>query len=319
MSSEVETIAWAGPTPWHGLGTEVQDDLSPREMQIKAKLDWQVEKVPLHYDFDGITLDSDQFALVRSSDGSMLDIVRSNNWEPVQNDEVFEFFNCFVRENKMSMDVAGSLRDGQIVFALAKMNHRFYVGPGSDDRTEGYLLFTNPHKYGQAVDIRLTPIRVVCMNTLSLALSSESMAKVKYSHRHKFDVRAAQSVFDESLHLFNDYGSTARFLASRTYDDATLREYFAACFPYVSNMHTRRPRRDKLSGNAEHALSIVETQPGARYARSTWWNALNAVTYLTDHEVGRTTETRLHSAWYGKGDQRKRKALKLAVDYAQAA
>ena len=319
MAAEIESIAWAGEAPWHRFGTKVRHDLSPHEMQIAAELDWHVEKVPLQYEHEQSVRDTDQFALIRTSDGSMLDIVKSDNWEPVQNDAAFEFFERFVALNRMSMDVAGSLRDGKFVFVLAKMNQSFVVGSRADDRTDGYLLFTNPHQYGHAVDIRLTPIRVVCMNTLSLALSTASKAKVKYSHRRKFDVEAAQSVFNESLWTFLNYGDTARFLATRRYDEQSLQRYFDECFPYVPNMHTRRPSSGRSSANAARAFDVVERQPGANYASGTWWNAVNAVTYLTDHEVGKSAETRLQSAWYGKGEKRKKHALELALKYAEAA
>ncbi|MCY4096491.1 MAG: DUF932 domain-containing protein [Gammaproteobacteria bacterium] len=319
MSAEVESIAWAGNAPWHGMGKNVQHDRSPREMQIAAGLDWHVEKVPLQYEHEQRIRDADQFALVRSTDGTMLDIIKSDNWEPVQNDAAFEFFDRFVTLNRMTMDVAGSLRDGKIVFVLAKMNQNFVIGSTNEDRTDGYLLFTNPHRYGQAVDIRLTPIRVVCMNTLSLALSTASKAAVKFSHRRTFDVEAAQSVFKESLWTFSNYGEMARFLAVKRYSNQALQHYFDECFPYVPNMHTRRPVTGQSSANAKRALEVVESQPGAAYATGTWWNAVNAVTYLTDHKVGNSAETRLHSAWYGKGERRKRQALELAIKYAEAA
>lgn len=319
MPAAVETIAWTGEAPWHNLGKEVRHDLSPSAMQHEAGLDWLVEKVPLRYEFDGGKHDSDQFALVRTSDGSMLDIVKSRSWEPVQNHQAFEFFERFVAHNHMSMEVAGSLRDGKIVFVLAKMNRKFHIGTGTKDQTDGYLLFTNPHQYGHAVDIRLTPIRVVCMNTLSLALSTASEAMVKYNHRHAFDVPKARSVFESFLRMFSEYGETARFLANKRYDHRSLQRYFETCFPYVPNMHTRSPDFGRQSANAKRARRIVETQPGAHYAPETWWNALNAVTYLTDHELGKTPETRLHSAWYGRGEKRKRQALALACDYAKAA
>lgn len=319
MTAAVETIAWTGDPPWHLIGKSVPGDLSSRKMQVAAGLDWSVEKVPLRYEFQEKMLDSKQFALVRNVDGRMLDIVRSNNWNPVQNDAAFDFFDRFVRLNHMTMEVAGSLRDGKIVFVLAKMNQGFDVDARAEDHTDGYLLFTNPHQYGQAVDIRLTPIRVVCMNTLSLALKTASKAVVKYSHRHRFDVEAARSVFEESLQVLSDYRDAARFLASRRYDTASLKRYFEACFPYIPNMHTRSPTPGRSSANAQRALAVVEAQPGADYAAGTWWNALNTVTYLTDHELGKSSETRLHSAWYGKGEKRKRQALELAFEYAKVA
>ena len=319
MTAAVESIAWTGQPPWHGLGTPVGDELSPQQLQVAAGLDWSVAKVPLVYRHNEQEIASEQFALVRSSDGRMLDVVKSRDWEPVQNDQAFTFFDEFVRSNRMSMDVAGSLRNGQIVFVLAKMNYDFCIGPNTDDRTESYLLFTNPHRYGQAVDIRVTPVRVVCMNTLSLALKSESKAKVKYSHRRKFDVEAAQAVFRDSLAMLDTYREKASFLAVKNYEDESLKRYFERCFPYVPNIHTRRPNLDRSSRNALLALDTVEKQPGSELAPGSWWNAYNTVTYLTDHQLGESQDTRLHSAWYGKGERRKRQALELALDFAEAA
>ena len=319
MVAAVESAAWTGKPPWHGLGTPVEKDISPRELQVKAGLDWAVEKVPLIYEYGARYRTSQQFALIRSTDGGMLDVVKSREWEPVQNDQAFAFFDEFARSNSISMDIAGALRGGQIVFVLAKMNYDFSIGPNKDDRTDSYLLFTNPHRYGQAVDIRVTPIRVVCMNTLSLALRSESKAKVRYSHRRKFDVEAAQSVFRESLELLDEYRQKGNFLAAKNYNDESLARYFGECFPYIPNIHTRMPNPDKQSKNAELAMKIVDQQPGAEFARNSWWSAYNAVTYLTDHQIGESQDTRLHSAWYGKGERRKRQALELALNYAKAA
>lgn len=319
MTAAVESMAYVGEPPWHRFGAIVEGNLSPREMQFAAGLNWDVEKVPLQFEYKQRTQKTDQFALIRTADGTVLDIIKSDNWAPVQNEEAFEFFDRFVKHNGMTMEVAGSLRDGKFVFVLAKMNKSFDVGPGGEDRTDGYVLFTNPHQYGHAVDIRLTPIRVVCMNTLSIALKTESNVNVKYSHWHSFDVEAAQSVFAELLSSFGDYADTAGFLAAKSYDDQSLQQYFDKCFPYVPNMHSKNPPIDRSSANANRAFDIVETQPGADLSPGSWWNAVNAVTFLTDHELGKSAETRLHSAWYGKGDRRKRHALKLGIEYAKAA
>ena len=319
MAHAVETLAWTGEPPWHKLGKNVTANLSPMEMQIEAGLDWKVEKVPLHYQLEGSRepTPTGQFALVRRSDNSMLDIVKSNRWEPVQNEQAFEFFENFVSHNHMSMEVAGSLKGGKLVFVLAKMNHAFNVGYG--DRTEAYLLFTNPHQYGQAVDIRLTPIRVVCQNTLSLALQTASNAMIKHNHRTRFNVEGSRQVVDGLLSLFYAYSETAQYLATKRYKHEPLRKYFEACFPLVPNIHTKTPSNQERSTNAERALEVVEKQPGGKLAPGTWWNALNAVTYLTDHEIGKQADTRLHAAWYGRGEKRKKQALELAVEFAKAA
>ena len=99
--------------------------------------------------------------------------MKSDRWKPVQNQQAFEFFDRFVRAGEMTMEVAGALSGGRRVFALARLKDGFHLTRAKEDVTESYLLFTNPHIYGQSVDIRFTPVRVVCHNTLTLALGQE--------------------------------------------------------------------------------------------------------------------------------------------------
>ncbi len=146
MAHMVETMAYAGETPWHGLGVQVPSDLSPAQMLEKAGLDWTVQKVPAFADIGGAKTNVGWSALVRSSDSEMLSVV-SNDWNPVQNHEAFEFFHEYCAAGDMEMHTAGSLRDGQIVWVLAKIKESFELFKG--DTVESYLLFTNPHKFGQ--------------------------------------------------------------------------------------------------------------------------------------------------------------------------
>ena len=171
MSHEIEIVngqasmAYVGETPWHGLGVRLPDEVAPYQMMEAAGLDWAVEKQAL-VTAEGAAV-TEKEALVRTSDNKVLDIV-GKNWNPVQNEEAFNFFNDFCATGGMSMHTAGSLKGGQVVWALAKVNDSFELFGG--DKVESYLLFSNPHKFGQAIDVRFTPIRVVCNNTLTLSL-----------------------------------------------------------------------------------------------------------------------------------------------------
>ena len=169
MVAAVESMAYAGEVPWHGLGTKVSDDLSPNQIMVKAGLDWQVNKVPTYARVGELEVPTGQEALVRSSDNKVLTQV-GKNWYPVQNEEAFEFFSEYCLAGDMSMETAGSLRDGKMVWGLAKVKESFDIG--KNDQVDSYLLFANPHEYGKSIDIRFTPIRVVCNNTLSMALAS---------------------------------------------------------------------------------------------------------------------------------------------------
>ena len=319
MPHDVETMAYSGEPPWHGLGTPVRGDLSPFEMQREAGLDWRVDKVPLTYRHDDAEHETGHYALVRRSDGKFLDTVKSRHWTPVQNAEAFEFFDDFVRAGSMTMEVAGSLSDGKRVFALAKVGEGFGLSAAPGDRTESYLLFTNPHLYGQSVDIRLTPVRVVCHNTLALALGQrDSEYRVSFAHWRRFDPAAARELLGVASGQLKAYHERADFLANKRYTGPALVGYFRQVFRPLVPPRNPPDAGPGLTANAKLALSVVETQPGHRFAPGTWWNAFNAVTYLTDHSIGRGQATRLGSAWYGAGKTRKIQALDLAIEFAEA-
>ena len=109
MVAAVETMAYAGEVPWHGLGTKVSDDLTPNQIMVKAGLDWSVDKVPTYAKVGDIEVPTGQEALVRSSDNKVLTQV-GKKWYPVQNEEAFEFFSEYCYAGDMSMETAGSLR-----------------------------------------------------------------------------------------------------------------------------------------------------------------------------------------------------------------
>jgi len=305
-------MAYAGELPWHGLGTKVPNDLTPAQMLEAAGLDWSVEKIPAFAKVGGKNVNIGQSALVRSSDNQILDVV-SNDWNPVQNAEAFDFFNEFVAAGDMEMHTAGSLRDGQIIWGLAKVKESFELFKG--DKIDSYLLFSNFHKYGFSTDVRFTPIRVVCNNTLTLSLNSKVERMAKVSHRKEFrpdDVKGMLGIATEKLAKYKDM---AQFLGSKRYTEENIVEYFTRIFPVTGSGEKKK----EVSKNAQYALDILETQPGAEYAAGSWWQAFNAVTFLTDHVIGRTTDSRLTSAWYGYYKGVKTKALETAVEMAEAA
>jgi phage/plasmid-like protein (TIGR03299 family) len=312
----VETMAYAGETPWHGLGVQVPSDLSPAQMLEKAGLNWTVNKVPAFANVGGKQTSVGWSALVRDSDESILSVV-SNDWNPVQNHEAFEFFHEYCAAGDMEMHTAGSLRDGQIVWVLAKIKESFELFKG--DTVDSYLLFTNPHKFGQSIDVRFTPIRVVCNNTLTLSLNEKADRMVKKSHRTEFNAEDVKEQLGIATNKLAKYKEMAEFLGSKRYTGESLTEYFNKIFPVLAYNKEKGPQRKDLSKSATRALEVIHTQPGAQYAEGSWWQAFNAVTYLTDHEIGRSADTRLQSAWFGPNKNLKVKALETAVEMAEMA
>ena len=312
MAHEIESMAWAGETPWHGLGVEVHNDLTPDQMMDKAGLNWTVDKFQSYVDLpNGDKIPTPSQALVRSSDNKVLTMV-SDDWNPVQNSEAFEFFNDFVMAGDMEMHTAGSLKGGQMIWALAKVKDSFDILGG--DRVDSYLLFSNPHQYGRSIDIRFTPIRVVCNNTLTLSLSSKSDLMVKLNHRSKFDPNLVKSTLGVATNKMQTYKDMAEFLSSKRYKEDTVQQYLMDVFPSLT-----KKDNTVMSRPAETALSVLETQPGAEYGAGSWWSAFNATTFAVDHLLGHSVDTRLQSAWYGTNRQRKLVALEKAVEYAEMA
>ena len=323
MAHMVETMAYAGDVPWHGLGVSVSNDLTPQQMMQKAGLDWTVEKhdsfVMINDGFGGLkNIPTGQQALVRSSDKKVLTNV-GEGWNPVQNEEAFNFFNEYVLAGDMEMHTAGSLKGGQMVWALAKVKESFDILGG--DQVDSYLLFSNPHQYGKSIDVRFTPIRVVCNNTLSFSLDQKSVNSVKMNHRSEFNPELVKQQMGIAHEKFAQYREMAEFLATKRFSMDSLIQYYNEVFPrtYVGKKGNNVQKFEDLTSNAKKAFELLEVQPGAKFGEGSWWQALNSVTYLTDHVMGRDVDTRLASAWYGVNQTRKIKAANKAVEYAMAA
>jgi phage/plasmid-like protein (TIGR03299 family) len=284
--------------------------MSPQEMMKAAGLDWNVEKIDTLYRHKGDTFKTGQQALVRSTDSKILTQVGAN-WNPVQNSEAFDFFADFVSAGDMEMDTAGSLKDGQIVWALADVKDGFSLFNG--DEVKGYLLFSNPHQYGKAIDIKFVMERVVCNNTLAVALNEAGQPSVRVNHRSVFNPESVKEILGLSHNKVEKFKEAAEFLGSKQYDRAQLEKFFGKVFGESS-------RDDKvLSRTAETAMEYVENQPGDHFRPGSWWNAYNAVTYMADHKLGRTADTRMASAWFGGNAKRKVEALDVAIKMAEMA
>ena len=313
MSHEIEMVngvaqmAYAGETPWHGLGTEVSDDISTDGMMKAAGLDWSVTKQPMYYmdDLGEMGEVPGKTALVRSSDNKVMDIVGSD-WNPVQNAEAFEFFREFVDAGDMQMHTAGSLKEGKMVWALAKVNDGFTIKTAQgEDSIESYLLFSNPHQYGKSIDVRFTPIRVVCNNTLTLSLNQNVDQYVRVGHQRPFNAEDAMATLGMAQQKLETYKEAAEYLCQKSYTTDQMLDYFNQVFPSAS---------DRDSNKSREAQEVMHTQAGANLGEGTFWQLFNTVTYMTDHTLGRNNDNRLQSSWYGSNQNVKKKALELAVN-----
>jgi hypothetical protein len=175
-----------------------------------------------------------------------------------------------------------------MVWALAKVKDESFELFGKD-RVDSYLLFSNPHMYGKSIDVRFTPIRVVCNNTLTLSLGSNTKNGVKVSHRTQFNAEEVKE----------------------TMGIASFKLTLERLFPVLGEA-----KRKERSKSATAVLDILDTQPGAEMGEGTFWQLYNGVTYHVDHQMGRNSDNRMNSAWFGGGVKKKQEALALAVEMA---
>ncbi len=343
MSHMDETKAYAGQVPGHGLGEKVEHNLTPEEMLKAAGLNWTVSKRPVYYADKPNTWNlndprgeaemlraNDHYVVVRDTDNRVLSHC-GEGFVPFQNHETMSFFKKFTEAGHMEMDTAGSLSDGERIWGLAKIKKGFKLAGG--DEIEGYLLMANSHKVGTAMTVMFTPIRVVCNNTITLALSQEGMTgKFRVLHLQMFDeeiMQAAETALGISGEQMTQFQQQSEFLAKQRATKAQVDNFIAELFqPKLlierakSNEANLPPLHEEFTKTSQSILEAIETSPGhdMSSAKGTWWGALNGVTYVMDHQKrAKTRDHALNSAWFGNNAQVKRKAMVKALEYAKAA
>jgi phage/plasmid-like protein (TIGR03299 family) len=321
MSHNIETMAYAGETPWHSLGVKVDSTLSPQQIAVAAGCDWEAIKVPVYahmgkpFTKGFKAVPTGEFAIVRDSDFKVLSPSVGEGWQPVSNSEVFATFDDIVRAGNATMETAGSLQGGRIIWALAKLNSEFTVG--DTDKTLGYMFLSASHRWGMATRCDFTSIRIVCNNTLNAALSDKSAGALTIQHRTKFDASRVADFMGVSESQMNHRKAQAMALLATKAKDDDLKAFYAMVFPLTSKSNLREK---ELSRNAELALAMNadRAQPGNDESFGTWWSAFNTVTYMTDHVLANTPETRMFNSWLGTGRKLKLEAMNSALKFAGA-
>jgi phage/plasmid-like protein (TIGR03299 family) len=253
------------------------------------------------------------------------------DYVPFQNADTFKFFKKFVSNGEMKMETAGSLKDGRDIWGLAKLESKFELSGG--DRVEGYLLINSPHVSGKALTIMFTPIRVVCANTMAIALDSGGK-RFRVLHLQTFDdeiMKAAEEALGISETKMAEFQEQATFLSEKRAKPIDIQKFIAELFQ--PNLLIERgkmevandvPLVDEFNRTAEQVHDAITISPGAnlKSAKGTWWGALNGVTYVMDHTKRESERVRggaLYSSWLGPNAATKRRALDLATKYAEAA
>ena len=243
MAALVESMFSVRKTPWHGLGTVVKEAPDSGEALRLAGLDWEVIQSPIftnHGKVEGWK------ANVRSTDRQVLGVV-TDRYRVVQNTEAFAFTDALLGEG-VQYETAGSLMGGRKVWLLARLPREFII---AGERISPYLVFSNTHDGSGAVKIALTPIRVVCNNTLNLALST---AKRSFSMIHTGDIRGKINEAKQTLFMADQYmedlGREFERLRRQKLSDQQVREYIDLLLPvekgasHVTVKNVRKLRND---------------------------------------------------------------------------
>lgn len=333
MSHEVETMAYRNEVPWHGLGTFVPQNASLDEMMELGRVNWEVQLRKLYAAgrvfADGTSLDNvavpNHRAIVRLSDEKVLDVVGSV-YQVIQNKEALAFVKDFVESGDAHIETIGSLRGGQYVWCLASLNKSFTIG--RDDEVRAYLLILIPHKQGASIVFKFTNVRVVCNNTLQLAMKEGGYEyRVQHNKQYRDRLIDAPRVLGLSRSAMDKFEETANALHDKHLEDDQILGILTDLFDPKGIIE--KAVRDKgINTVLTPFLNIDLEVPDAprRYKKvvdayfrapgneqNTAWGVLNAVTYNVDHEARGSRDNRLTSAWLGGGAQLKTRALDLLV------
>lgn len=312
MSHEVETMAWTDELPWHGLGTRVDKAPTVEKMLKLAGLDWRVDRVPLHVGGKEVP---DFAALQRDKDKNILDVVGSR-YQPVQNEMAFSFFKDFVEAGGATMETAGSLRGGKLVWGLADLKASFKLK--GDDKVKGYLLVASPHEQGKSLIIKFTTVRVVCANTVALALREKGKSEFRMTHRTMFDEKMmtkAKDVLGIAREQLGEFERNARVLQKLNLKEKDILKILAPVYQPQTEYRDIVQDFDKHANlNFKKVMSALTNAPGAE--ESTGWGVLNAVTYFSDHMASRSRDRRLTNAWLGRTANQKEAVLSRLLEMA---
>jgi phage/plasmid-like protein (TIGR03299 family) len=312
MAHEVENMMYVGSRPWHGLGRAFEVPPTLEEAIIAAGLNWNVGLRKLQ------TVDTMEavsaMATYRETDNRILGVV-GPNYRPLQNSEAFDFFRPFIDANEASIETAGSLRDGQRVFVLAKINRDPMVVKGNDV-VDKYVLLSNSHDGTLAVRVGFTPIRVVCNNTLTLAHNDKAsrLLRVKHSGNLVQNLEKIQEVMNLANAEFEATAEQYRVLASKQISSQDLEKYVKIVFAQKKTLEEKSVEEIN-SRVISSVLPLFEQGRGndMQEIKGTYWAAYNAVNEYLQYERGETEQSRFDSLWFGSSAQLNKKALETAL------
>ena len=309
------SMFYINEVPSHGLGTKLDKPATAQEAIEAANLDWPVIKLPLSAGSKHIPV-PDKFAVVRKASNvvsrtdPVLGVV-GKDYTPLQNRDAFRFFDPIVGQDAAIYHTAGALGQGERVWILAKLPGHIRVA--GDDISEKYLLLSNSHDGKSSVQIKFTPVRVVCQNTLTMALNEGKAFRVVHHADIHQKLDQAHKMLGIIHEQFEAMEESFQQMSRVKMDNSRLAEYLAAVYPDSTEPDKMELiRRDRSWSEYFFDQGKGNRLPGVT---GTLWAAFNGVTEWQDHRKSRQNENqRLVSTWFGGSYQIKAKAFTVAQD-----
>lgn len=326
MAREIDTttgraaVMVAGDAPWHRLGVNVKEAQTSEAAIKLAGLDWNVDQLPVFAARDTDAYQAKGYvANVRTDTNAVLGIV-GDGYRVFQNREAFDFMDAIVGDKLAMFETAGSLRGGRQVWMMARIPGELRAT--ANDVTLPYVLLSNSHDGSRALRMIPTAVRVVCQNTLTLALRRGGTGGIVIRHSESLADRVAEA--RTALGIVSDrlqqHEQEVQALAKKQVTIGQLAEYFATVVAGTTLGDKNKELLLKVLGdNLNHDTNRI---PGIE---GTAWAAYNAVSWYADHQMrslGKTdaqrTEVRLNSVWFGQASNLKQAAYEAALKLVSA-
>jgi phage/plasmid-like protein (TIGR03299 family) len=305
------SMFFTGDVPWHQLGRHLNKPATAAEAMEAAKLDYSVVKRPMKAIINGRQYSDvpNAFATVRTDTNQVLGVVGAR-YEPVQNRDAFNFFDPLVDRDEAIYHTAGVLGRGEKIWLLAKLPDYIKVGRKGDP-VEKFVLLYNSHDGSSHIRVKMTPIRVVCNNTLTAALSgTESEVRIKHTASATDKLQEAHKVLELTNQLYKELDNIFNAMALSNIGGQQLLDYVKALIPD----NPKAENNQRTENMRERIISLHDTVQDATMHRGTLFGAYNAVTEYVDHYSSqKDANKQLRSIWFGgSGEQLKRRAYQLA-------
>jgi phage/plasmid-like protein (TIGR03299 family) len=315
MAHLIETMAFVGSTPWHGLGNQLTARQPIEVLAKQAGTDWQIREAPVRFMTESIgTLGAimsfpENKVLFRSDANAPLSVV-SQRYQVVQPREILEFYRDLTEISGFELETAGILKGGRKIWALAKTGQSSTLK--GNDVTNAYVLLATACDGTLATTAQFISIRVVCNNTLAIALAGGNGA-VKVPHNTSFDPQAVKKQLGISVSNFDAFMYRMKGLSERKVKPNEAVNYFLRVFT-DQNKTAAGQTNERAMAKAMTLFDGHGKGSELTSSKGTAFGLLNSVTEFVDHERrARSVDHRLESAWFGQGATLKQKALHQAV------